>query len=263
AGAPMVGHLHTEMQRLMRKLLGKFVSTQAIAAAKDVTSVNFLDDEVQHQDSIIAIGLKTRQYLQDNEETLPPGTPAKFFRHVRLFYTSLASSLLKKFPFNDDILKTLSFLNPETREKTSAEAVVQLGMRVMPDLNAESLLEEVAEFHITHLEDLPPYRETVQPEDPTDEPREIITEDSLQKFWVYMRDRQLSGRSQRQFPTIPKVALACLAIPHSNADPERCFSILRKIQTDSRSRLTSETIHNLLSVKFNEHNICSSFVPSK
>ncbi|WAR12997.1 hypothetical protein MAR_027177, partial [Mya arenaria] len=65
------------------------------------------------------LGLKTRQNLQENEETLPPGTSAKFFR---LFYTSLASSLLKKFPFNDDILKTLSYLNPETREKTSAEA---------------------------------------------------------------------------------------------------------------------------------------------
>jgi hypothetical protein len=89
---------------------------------------------------------------------------------------------------------------------------------------------------------------------------EEVTEASLQSFWVNMTNITLPGRAQKQFGVLGGVALACLTIPHSNADPER-FSILRKMQTDSRKRLSSETIHSLMSVKFNEYHTCVDNVP--
>ena len=54
-----------------------------------------------------------------------------------------------------------------------------------------------------------------------------------------------------RFHRLSTVAIAALSLPHSNADPERCFSILRKIQTDQRGNLCQKTINSLLSVKFN------------
>ncbi len=47
-----------------------------------------------------------------------------------------------------------------------------------------------------------------------------------------------------------------LAIPSSNADSERVFSILRKIHTDQRSNLDQSTVVALMSLKFNCDDCC-------
>ena len=38
-----------------------------------------------------------------------------------------------------------------------------------------------------------------------------------------------------------KLALACVVLPNSNADTERIFSMLKKIQTEHRSELANDT----------------------
>ena len=47
-----------------------------------------------------------------------------------------------------------------------------------------------------------------------------------------------------------------LAIPCSNADAERGFSVLRKIHTDQRANLDHSTIVSLMSLKFNCDSCC-------
>lgn len=47
-----------------------------------------------------------------------------------------------------------------------------------------------------------------------------------------------------------------LALPASNADAERGFSMLRKIHTDSRPRLAQSTIVSLMAVKMNIDKCC-------
>ena len=63
------------------------------------------------------------------------------------------------------------------------------------------------------------------------------------------------------FPNLVKVANAILSIAHSNADPERLFSILRKIQTDWRQRPTNQTIHSIMSTKLNMTGACFEYDP--
>ena len=75
----MIGHLHSEMVRLLRRLMGKFVKTAVITASRDLTSVNFTDRDNQHDDDNIAVGLQTREYLKDNQDILPPHTVTRFF----------------------------------------------------------------------------------------------------------------------------------------------------------------------------------------
>ena len=52
-----------------------------------------------------------------------------------------------------------------------------------------------------------------------------------------------------------------LTLPHSNADTERVFSMLKKIQSDSRDNLADNTIHSLLSVKINNPVECHKYKP--
>ena len=57
--------------------------------------------------------------------------------------------------------------------------------------------------------------------------------------------------------------MTALCIAQSNADAERSFSMLKKIQTDTRHNLAQDTIHSLLSVKMNNTGECHQFKPSK
>lgn len=83
AGESMIGFLYTEMVRLLCKLMGKFVTTQTITAQQDITKVDFRCPDNQHDNTRIAIGWTTRQYINDHDD-LPPETVNKFFRFVFL-----------------------------------------------------------------------------------------------------------------------------------------------------------------------------------
>ena len=79
ADESMAGYLHTEMIRLLRKFMGKFVKTKTISAAKDITEVEFMKTEHQHPDEILAIGMSARTFLADNPD-LPPEKVKSFYR---------------------------------------------------------------------------------------------------------------------------------------------------------------------------------------
>lgn len=42
-----------------------------------------------------------------------------------------------------------------------------------------------------------------------------------------------------------------LVLPHGNADPERLFSIVNKVETDQCGRFLPSTVENLMKVKIN------------
>jgi hypothetical protein len=50
---------------------------------------------------------------------------------------------------------------------------------------------------------------------------------------------------QPRYPNLSKLALACVVLPNSNADSERIFSMLKKIQTEHRSELANELYAHL------------------
>lgn len=61
---------------------------------------------------------------------------------------------------------------------------------------------------------------------------------------------------------LAKLALACCVIPVRNADPERIFSMLKKIQTEMRSDLNNDTICLLICSKQNQDVCCVKYKPS-
>ena len=83
----------------------------------------------------------------------------------------------------------------------------------------------------------------------------------LDKFWFAMSvqktvssDLELPGAFA--YSNLARLAKILLVLPHSNADPERLFSMLGKIQTQSRSQLSSSTTCNLLTIKMNHDESC-------
>lgn len=74
----MIGHLHGEMTRLLRKLLGRFVTTKVIREQSDLTKVPYQEMNNQHDDDRLAVGWHARDYMENNE--VNPEVTQKFFR---------------------------------------------------------------------------------------------------------------------------------------------------------------------------------------
>lgn len=71
-----------------------------------------------------------------------------------------------------------------------------------------------------------------------------------------------SGWLQRLSSLLAKVALCALSLPHSNADAERSFSKLQRIQQDWRGNLGQKTTTSLMSCKMNEDSECFNLQPT-
>ena len=72
----------------------------------------------------------------------------------------------------------------------------------------------------------------------------------LDHIWGDVMDMKTAMGVVR-FPPISTLFTALLGLPHSNADSERTFSMLRKIHADARSNLHADTITAYLQCKLN------------
>ena len=60
----------------------------------------------------------------------------------------------------------------------------------------------------------------------------------------------MPNSSAKHFKCLPKLAEIFLVLPHSNAELERLFSVVRKNKTDSRSSLELDgTLSSILAMK--------------
>ena len=73
-----------------------------------------------------------------------------------------------------------------------------------------------------------------------------------------------SSDGRNVFKRLSKVAKLVLLIPHSNADEERIFSMVRKNKTQFRPSLgLHKTLHSILTVKLATEEPCFKFEPDR
>ena len=105
---------------------------------------------------------------------------------------------------------------------------------IVADDEMKHLVKEFQDYQLSPDDDLP-----------------AVTCDSrIDTFWAEMgREKTFVGAAR--FPLLTPVMLTLSVIAHSNADSERVFSMIRKIDTDSRLQLGNDTLRALLTCKIN------------
>ena len=81
-------------------------------------------------------------------------------------------------------------------------------------------------------------------------------------FWAAVHGIKLLGSNIPLYANLLVLVRALLALPASNADSERCFSMVRKIDNEERSHLQRSTVASLLSLKLNTDHNCFDYKPS-
>ena len=107
----MLPSLKSEVIRMLRIILGRFIKANAIKTAGDDFKQIDLDNTTLHlPDKELGIGHKTWGFLTEQEDYLDFSVKRIFFNGVRDFYKAVTSTVIKKFTFNDSVVDDVAFL---------------------------------------------------------------------------------------------------------------------------------------------------------
>ena len=246
--ASRVGSLQSDVRVLLQGYLSNFIKPEVLTNADDITMIDYLDRNNQVVDEDVGIGTSTRFLLCGELEDEVIGTVIedRFFSSVRSFYEVSVTKMLAKFPFPDDTLKELAFSYPRNHAMSfSTTGIVNLATR-FTSFSADDidcLLMEFRDYHVAPDHQLPAFV-------PSDDA-------AMDHFWAAMGElRVINDLTRRRFGSLSKLAKILLVLSHSNVDPERLFSMVRKIETEHRRCLDPMTVCDLLSTKINNDNAC-------
>ena len=199
--------LHPEMKKLTKCLLRSFVNMDVIDLT-DITKTPYDTAANQLGNDEVEVGEEARNLADSlREEGIEPAVNL-FFDHVRLFYSILVKTLIKKFPFTSTFLSDLRILNPSERltYRDFPNAVVLLAKK-LPQLQLcgklEALKTEAIDFQMANEADLP-------------------QETSVHAFWASLHDEKKFGSTTPMYSNLLTLVRALLALPASTADSECC-----------------------------------------
>ena len=254
--SPCIHLLRESMMSMLQKLLGRFVTVSAMESSSCVLTVLFEEKCNQLGDGEIMVGFVTRQVLVRVQDIVQPSRIKKFYSGVRAFFVGAASYIVRKFPWSDELLQHATFVDFSKRKVCSFESVRYFLSRFpqhLPSENADSIYDEFRLYQ--NLQAIPadismPVSEGhyVQPD---------ILWHGLEKI--------VDVNGMPMFAQLAKVAKLVLVLPHSNADEERIFSLVRKNKTSFRSNLSLDTtLPSILHCKVNgfSRTKCYEFSPS-
>ncbi len=248
----VIGDLLPEMDRVLRAFLVKFVQMEHVKACKNLQELDFADRELQHGSDRIAVGMPTRTILAQADEegeenpTITPIQQERFFTSVRAFYEAAVRKMVAKFPFDDPILADLAVLDPRKKDQLDYTPIVRLaGIFGPEELDLEELKDEWDDFQLM---------DTV----PTHKDGDPIHTDI---FWGTVFQLK-TALGVLRFPLMKTVYTALLCLPHSNADSERTFSHVRKINTEYRKTMAIDTLTAFLQIKINCDASCYQVHPT-
>lgn len=174
-----------------------------------------------------------------------------FLHHVQLFYIEAAKQIKQRFPIDDDILKCLNILNPDTINSTSASTVVGLAKKfpnIVSDNELERIDSEWREIQFMEPRELP--------SSSSEHRRDVVA------FWGTI-NQMTDTSGEYRFPTVSRLMTSLLSLPHSNAEVERIFSQVALTKTKLRNSLKSSTLDSILVSKQSLPSSCVAFIPDK
>ena len=231
-----IGSMQGDVLQLLRSYMANFVDPEVLRQAPDILDIDYASRDQQVGSDELGVGTETRMLLIAMEDDGSVEVERRFFSNVCLFYESTVRKIIAKFPFGDKTLADLQVLNPASRLQVSVASVVRLAKRFtgMSSDDIDPLVTQLRDYKTVQEEQLP------------------AVDGDIVQFWARLGKVMMPGyASQPCFPKLRELATILLVHPHANADPERLFSMVGKIETQQRGSLLPSTVRDLISVKVN------------
>jgi hAT family C-terminal dimerisation region len=253
--------LDDQIQSFLRYLLVKFVKPIEIKNAVSLIDIDLTNPDVFLSLDEVQIGFVTRQKLRKllSDGDISDAQATVFLQAALQFYIDSVMYVVKTFPFNDMYLMHAKFVNFDNRLTATFDSV-EFFVKKFPKVldfsenDMDLLLEQFREYQLMEdLNDEVISKVTVVEKFPDGSKREFVRMDMVWGLCI-----------RQKLPLLFKVALVVFLLPHSNAEEERVFSMVRKNKTDFRASLQSDgTLSSILTVKLNNKEAAHKFEPSK
>lgn len=241
--APQIHLLQSLLMQFLRDLLARFVNPSAIKACSSPLEIPYQDLKNQKANEDLVLGSRTLSVV----EGLRASEKQEFFSTVRKYFTVTCDYIRHKFLLKNETLNkaevaNLKFLNDACF--TSLRFFVESFPQILPQGKNESRVEAFDALEVEFAE-LQAHRIS----------EDILSEERIDVQWSEV-GRITSVDGEVKFGRVSKVMLQLLAIPHSNAECERIFSMVKKTRTEFRSSLSNKTLGDLLMVKSHQTGRC-------
>lgn len=250
---PMIHKVRDCIMKLVKELLGRFVSIQRIHDAADaLLDIDYEDPTVQLGDHQLRLGFATTQFIQKEDLEGTYGL-TKFYREVRSFFITALNYIKANFPHDDVVVNNAIVADVSNRTKANFGNVYALLDRfpgIVDEDEVTTLENEFLEYQLL---------------DDSDLPDTSVVNRRIDDVWCEIFAMKNLVTGEKRFPILEKFMTAILTIPHSNADCERLFSMVRKNRTESRSSMAVGTLSALIATKVNlfRELKCFQFKPGK
>lgn len=202
--------------------------------------------------------IHSRNFLPLNELYVGPecekflqNQTMQFAQEIKLkcldFYVSATEDMIKLLPFNDIVLHDLKFL--DSKLALSCE-----GRNVIKDLT--NIATYLGTFDVTTLA----FEWRVLPTKFSDADKNILATLDIDDMWKKIFETK-NFNDQPMFPNLEKLIQAVLSLPHSNAESNRIFSIVRNVKNRKRNRISISNLNGICKFKssFQTKNVDHSF----
>jgi len=231
---PMVHVLYTALCDLVRKVMLRFLTTDAVGtrSGKHLLEINIRNMANMRPIDQLEIGECTKKAMTAVKKEQHKG----ILMDMRNFYICGAEYLLKNLPLSNTVLKDLSCLQPSARSEAESEGAIRRLARKLPQVILDDEVSIVSdEWKLYALDDL------------------VLVEDDLKpyvvdSYWAKVLQRR-NSLGQPKYSILGKVVKACLSLSHGNSDAERSFSSNKRTVTPERVSLSEETINAVRLVK--------------
>ena len=222
---PDVYEMQTKCVQLLTDMLVRFVKVSVFKESTCVFNIDYNKPDNQKSDGELMVGSDTRKFLVENE--LSSDDCKEFYTSVRAYFTEACSYIIKKFPLKDNFLSNAEVTDISKRSSLSFKTLDYFldrfpGFLTLTGESKDVLEQEFLRYQVDKL------------------PENVFGKERMDEKWLVL---------QSTYPALAKVMLSILSVSHSNADSERVFSTVRRVQTEFRSSMESPLLESLVTVK--------------
>ena len=178
----------------------------------------------------------------------------KFYDAVFYYYKDSLAYVIKKFPIQNELVCNAVWVDVEKRlDATWHHVQYFLGrfssVKSLEFVNVDTLYEEFVNYQTLSESKLEEGFEKAKVTDGIVHEKDVFHY-RMDVVWWCLANLNTPGTSVKRFHNLAKTAEIVLVIPHSNAEQERLFSIVRKNKSDPRSKLAlGVLLSSILTVK--------------
>lgn len=252
---PTIHILQDAMKNLGKKLASRIVLPNILKDTA-VVDIDLNDDAIFKPTKQIFLGAMTKANLTAllNNGDISESDFNKVLDAAHCYFKYALVYLQKKFPLTNELLANAKWIDVPNRIKSNWNNVEYFLDRyhdLLSDTSVEVVYDEFLDYQTLMDTDIEAKAwEEAKVIDCEEEGVPTVFHYRVDVLWWHIANLKIPGTNVPRFSHLFKVAEIILVLPHSNAEEERLFSIVRKNKTDSRSSLKLDgTLSSILAMK--------------